>query len=1246
MLMKLVEELVYLYLFFIVGIKCHSGESFLFITPIVKTLNITDFMINIQDIITNSLKFYIHTVCKLDLSEICSIDSITKYSGQILLCSAEIVVTKLIEDAIPNCEYLQVSNIIDESIQNLVEILNNLPQKYALLRVHQLLIYLSNIKNKLNECIEKNITDKNSFEWSSQIKTYLRDVDNFNKTPEEIKKHPLVTSIANKSGLPKADLIKRLNVVLSSMHHEIKYGYEHSPSFNRIVLTPSLLKVTHTLYLSFYYHYNTIIHGSVVSGKYSIFENLSNVLGYFTTGVPCSQDLTIPELYRLIGLATIGPFFVCLRNIDKLTNDILSTLGCALQNIYLAIKLNYSHIDLNGIKTKINRDGQLIFTLQSNTQYTTLPESLKFHTRVISVVKPSFYEIVTDLFYSYGFKNPKDISYKVASIFRHLNDYYPPINNHIFNLRGLTTVISNAGLLHFNNPLMSHDDCVYEVLKQYIFSAIGTTLTDSVIDMLRLEFNKPIIKRVNTGDILKHTIQIVSQEKGVYASARFVQVCLSISEAINSFNRVIISGYNGSGKSTYKYVTLETLQKLRNKDNLKLDYKTVYPCTLSTLQWFGTNDQPGVLNGIKSFLSQSSYYIKNIVCLDGFMDNWWLDSIPNRIYLKGIEEDVVKDWNIILEARSLGYATPALFNESAIIYTDSDSAPKYHNLIEGFFIKHSYEFHKNYLLLPFNCGDNDNDMYQGTFGDYQENFDDYDTFSLSTEQASYIRNVIEWIFPPVLQFLKTTISLSQSELIIIYNFLFFYENHLLYFCRNTYPYAAKEDETTEKMLSDLSQCDVESIAFYCLTLSLRSAIDEENYTQFSHFFYLLLTSPNKAYDSYTIQPDVRYVDRKCMLPYPSDEDLYNYVYFPFNYWKGRRRGKGVWLKWDDIVNTMPMYEFDPVHSQIIVPNNVVAMIDHHLSVLSSQKGKSVTFITPKSNGKSMALKYYLHYHENDQEVQSTISLHSLVASNDLWSVFERIFVNKTEDDSNIILSSKEKCLLYIEDLNCLEPTQNKSSTVGLLRELLDHKGWTNNEALNRIILKDLKIVFTCSSDDNVCVNLLGLTTPQIYLNTLSSQETVKIYETIISPFFDSETMSQDIAKCGRLIPNASNRIFESLRTFSEKSVTCDKIILSLRDCTRFFRSIYLYKEEQFYDKIELLRIYVFNMLQLTITKLTTHNAIDYLLSQIQDSITSIFNVNYYELGNVIDNDELSETDNLLNIFYMISNDHDDIKVSV
>lgn len=1338
----------------VIGMKCHSGEIFNFTLPFRKNTNITDMMINIQDSLNHSLKYYIHTVCKLQLTDICTLKTISDYNGQIILCAARIIVTKLIEDAFELHKLYDVSKLLKDCVESLIEIINSQPGRFVLLRVHQLLTYLRSMLLSCQLYIQRGILESDQFEWVGQMKSYLKNIDDVDKDPEANLKKKIITnsasirSIADSPQTPNTpkemliseelhgqqsidgsnsdllspttttaveqqqqqqtpttagttpltplsttntnetvesrpataistdtktpsrvntassihrkdpgedDICNKQVVTISCMYHDMKYGYEHSPSYIRIVITPDILKYEESLYLSFYHHYKTIIHGDSVSGKYSVFENISNLLGYRTSSYHCSQDLTIPELYRLIGLATTGPFYVCFRNIEKLTNESLSTLGCVLQNIYITIKSRKTHIDLNGIPTKVNNDGQIVFTMSSSHPFLSLPESLQHHTRVLSVICPDFYHIASGLFFSYGFHNSKELGTKIASIFRHLSDYYPPVNNHTFNVRGMTTVISNAGYLHFLNPFMSDDDCLYDVLTKYIFSAVGTTLTDSILDMIRLEFNKCIIKGIHTDDSMKQHIELVSKENGIYASAKFIQTCLSLSQSIKSFNKIIISGHPGAGKTTYRRILLRSLKRESQFHGKQLNYRNIHPCTMSPLQWFGTGDQPGVLHGIKKFLQQSNTYNKQIICIDGTIDKWWLDSIPNIIYNKDAEESIVKEWNIVLETRTLCYASPALFNECAIIHTDAETQPKVYNLIESFFIRHNNEIHSEYSVLPFNPNENpkqENELNNSILlsSRPKSSAGMTELFSLTLEQSLYIRKIIEWLVNPTLSFLQSSITLSvssQSEVVLVYNFLTYYESHLSYYFRHNNPYSTSEDsETNTTPLVDYSLCDMESIAIYCLTLAVRTLLDTENFSIFSHFFYLFLTDPNKAYTSYTLQGDGRYKDRTAILPYPENTNLFNYIYFPYFYWKGRRKSIGLWLTWDEIVNTMPMYELDPVHHQIIIPNKVLAMVDHYITMFYQlQQHTGLTFITPKSNGKSMALKYYLHHHKNDQVNFSNMNLHSMMVSDDLWSIFQRLFVDKEDYDTGIVLSSKNKRLIYIEDLHCLETAVSKrESAVGLLRELLDHKGWVRDETLKRQTIKDLKMIFTCSVDNNVCDNLLGINTEQVYLDSLSKTEVIKIYETILSPFFDDEEVPLELSQIGRLFASATFKIFESLKDFTAKCKSCDPIILSLKDTTSFFQIIYLYKQDQLFDCDELLRVWTFNLLQYTNNKLANHYALDYLLSKIEDTLTTTFHTNYFNLSTVNDNDEIDETNNLLNLYYLISSEHDDIKV--
>lgn len=458
--------------------------------------------------------------------------------------------------------------------------------------------------------------------------------------------------------------------------------------------------------------------------------------------------------------------------------------------------------------------------------------------------------------------------------------------------------------------------------------------------------------------------------------------------------------------------------------NLKVVSHLLQPSTLSEIWNYD------LINPIKEFLTIVDNdeihllyfygkFVPEIISNLSFKTQKYI--YPTEIFLNN---------KILYETNSIEYSDPKIITEYGIL-TFKIEGDIVDLLVEDWILEHSYSSHPNYQLLSFTTNDrakfeiNEKESDEGDICLLSER----NSFIMSQLQIDVIREIIKWFLVPTIIYVKK-LNKTINEEFIISSFFKTFEANCNYFITEPYPF----DTTFDYSQNTLSLCDIECIFASSLLFAVKPFLVNENFSNFCDFYYNLSTQPISTCNRFCVEIKLK-AEKSMILPFPSVESICSYVYYPYYHYKGTFRVNGLWIPISRLLPDLVSYIPD---SLCIIPTNQIFLLYNYFELMKYCNGTPRLLISSRSeSGKKTAFEFYRVKTSSKEELLK-LKMNKFATPISIWNQITSKYTIKTEASNRIDFSSEKPCIIYLEDVNMLNPF---NGSLDMLHEIFTFEGW-------------------------------------------------------------------------------------------------------------------------------------------------------------------------------------------------------------
>ncbi|XP_059059125.1 dynein axonemal heavy chain 3 [Achroia grisella] len=940
----------------------------------------------------------------------------------------------------------------------------------------------------LEEMANKHVSDITDFNWISQLRYYLRGD----------------------------------RIVCSMITTDVDYGFEYLGNTGRLVATPLTDRCFRTLMSALKLNLGGAPEGPAGTGKTETTKDLAKAVAKKCVVFNCSDGLDYKALGKFFkGLAQSGAW-ACFDEFNRIDLEVLSVVAQQILSIQLAILRREKRFVFEGTEISLNPTCSVFITM--NPGYagrTELPDNLKVLFRTVAMMVPDYAMIGEITLYSNGFVSAGPLARKIVQAYKLCSEQLSSQNHYDYGMRAVKSVLLASGALKKNYP---EKDEAQLVLRAIIDVNMPKFLSQDVPLFAGIYsdlFPGVEIPQPDRAELLRCIVKDL-EKRNLQPTEWYLEKIIQIYEMMLVRHGFMVVGPPMGGKTqAYQSLadSLRALQLMKPPPRHKefgAVYRILNPKAITMGQLYGCFDpashewSDGVLAIAFREYAMSMTRDRKWILFDGPVDAVWIENMNTVLddnkklcLMSGEIIQMTNKMNLIFEPADLEFASPATVSRCGMIYMEPEQ------LGWRAFLA-SYNAHLSKKLIP--------------------------------EQFELIQELIDWLVPPIFEFLQ----LRCQHFVHVGEIHQFYSFTRLFTC-------LLEGE------SQFSTVWLQCTFVFALLWGLCATINGDSRKQFDTFFRKLLDGNNSAYPkpkSFKLTKNQLFQDK---------DTVFDFVY--------DKRNNGTWIPWMELEKEVPLPANAKVNDLIILTNENACL---RFFVAKMVKSKiPILLVGPTGTGKSSLVLNFLLTLPKDKYITNNINFSARTTANQT----QDIIMSKVDKRRKGVFgpSMGKKCVLFVDDLSMPQKEQwGAQPPLELLRQWIDHGHWYDLKEMVRQEVVDVLLVSAMlppGGGSNVISSRLTRHMLLITLDSFEDNTLNKIFGTIMDWHF-AKGFTDILMRQTKAVVSATMEVYKTVTVQFLPTPSKCHYLFNLRDFARVIKGILLVPSTHMKEMNKLVALWV------------------------------------------------------------------------
>ncbi|XP_047529766.1 dynein axonemal heavy chain 3 [Vanessa atalanta] len=1012
---------------------------------------------------------------------------VLSWPGQIVQAGSCIQYTAEAIEAIQSTSLPQLIDRSTEQINGLVYLVQGALEPGARITVEALIVIDVHGRSILEEMEKKCVRDVTDFNWISQLRYQWRGD----------------------------------RIVCSMVTTDVDYGFEYLGNTGRLVATPLTDRCFRTLMSALKLNLGGAPEGPAGTGKTETTKDLAKAVAKKCVVFNCSDGLDYKALGKFFkGLAQSGAW-ACFDEFNRIELEVLSVVAQQILSIQLAILRREKRFIFEG--TEISLDPTCSVFITMNPGYagrTELPDNLKVLFRTVAMMVPDYAMIGEITLYSNGFVNAGPLARKIVQAYKLCSEQLSSQNHYDYGMRAVKSVLLASGALKKNYPEKDESQLVLRAIIDVNMPKFLSQDVPLFMGIYSDLFPGVEIPQPDRAELLR-CVNKELEKRNLQPTDWYLEKIIQIYEMMLVRHGFMIVGPPMGGKTQAYQALAESLRALqlmkpppRHKE-FGAVYRIINPKAITMGQLYGCFDpashewSDGVLAIAFREYAMSATRDRKWILFDGPVDAVWIENMNTVLddnkklcLMSGEIIQMTNKMNLIFEPADLEFASPATVSRCGMIYMEPEQ------LGWRAFLA-SYNTHLSKRLIP--------------------------------EQFDLIQELIDWLVPPIFEFLLKCQHFVQVGEIHQFNSF-----TRLFTC-------LLEGE------SQFSTVWLQCTFIFSLLWGLCATINGESRKGFDTFFRKLLDGNNNTYPkpkSFKLNKNQLFMDK---------DTVFDYVY--------DKRNNGTWIPWVDLEKEVPLSPTAKVND-IIILTNENACLRYFVSKMVKSK-IPILLVGPTGTGKSTLVLNFLLSLPKEKYITNTINFSARTTANQT----QDIIMSKVDRRRKGVFgpSMGKKCVLFVDDLSMPQREQwGAQPPLELLRQWIDHGHWYDLKEMVRQEVVDVLFVSAMlppGGGSNLISSRLTRHMLLIALDSFEDNTLNKIFVTIMDWHF-AKGFPDSLARQSKAVVSATMEVYKAVTLQFLPTPSKCHYLFNLRDFARVVRGVLLVPASHLKDAPKLVLLWV------------------------------------------------------------------------
>ncbi|RVE49566.1 hypothetical protein evm_005794 [Chilo suppressalis] len=1002
----------------------------------------------------------------------------------------------------------------------------------------------------LEEMVERKVSEVTDFNWISQLRYYWRGD----------------------------------RTTCSMITTDVEYGFEYLGNIGRLVATPLTDRCFRTLMSALKLNLGGAPEGPAGTGKTETTKDLAKAVAKKCVVFNCSDGLDYKALGKFFkGLAQSGAW-ACFDEFNRIDLEVLSVVAQQILSIQLAILRREKRFVFEGTEISLNPTCSVFITM--NPGYagrTELPDNLKVLFRTVAMMVPDYAMIGEITLYSNGFVNAGPLARKIVQAYKLCSEQLSSQNHYDYGMRAVKSVLLASGALKKNYPEKDESQLVLRAIidvNMPKFLSQDVPLFTGIYSDL---FPGVEIPQPDRSELLKCILKEL-EKRNLQPTDWYLEKIIQIYEMMLVRHGFMIVGPPMGGKTQAYQALAESLRALqltkpppRHKEFGAI-YRIINPKAITMGQLYGCFDpashewSDGVLAIAFREYAMSITRDRKWILFDGPVDAVWIENMNTVLddnkklcLMSGEIIQMTNKMNLIFEPADLEFASPATVSRCGMIYMEPEQ------LGWRAFLS-SYNTHLSKRLIP--------------------------------EQFELIQELIDWLVPPIFEFLL----LRCHHFVIVGEIHQFFSFTRLFTC-------LLEGET------QFSTMWLQCTFVFALLWGLCPSLTGDSRKTFDIFFRKLLNGDNSTH------PKPKSFKLTKTQLFQDKDTVFDYVY--------DKRNNGTWIPWVELEKETTLAANAKVNELIILTNEN-ACLRYFVSKMVKSK-IPILLVGPTGTGKSSLVLNFLLSLPKENYITNTINFSARTTANQT----QDIIMSKVDRRRKGVFgpSMGKKCVLFVDDLSMPQKEQwGAQPPLELLRQWVDHGHWYDLKDMVRQEVVDVLLVSAMLPPGGGSNLISSRLTRHMLLITLDSFEDNtlnKIFCTIMDWHF-AKGFPEALMRQSKAVVGATMEVYKTVTVQFLPTPSKCHYLFNLRDFARVIKGILLVPSSHLKELSKLVILWIHEIYRVFYDRLVDDVDREKLFDVIYKAVYGNFRVHMdqvlTELGYVPEGEKCSNK-HAVNIFF-------------